>query len=211
VTGIAPYQDSRQGRERVDLSGYADLAVRLANASTEGEQRTCRGGEQDNISTLDGLRKLLSEVEFPDTRVIRSDLDALRGLRLEFRKIFAACAAGNGVEAVDRLNALLIQHPVHPQITEHDGKPWHLHLTQGGCISDRYAAGSAMGLATLLTTTGTSRLGVCASGCGRVFVDTSTNKSRRYCSPRCASTANVPALRVGKRVNRGQDLPSAAV
>jgi predicted RNA-binding Zn ribbon-like protein len=195
----------------VDLSAYADLAVRLANATTDGEERTRGGREHDNISTLDGLRKLLTEVEFPDTRPNRSDLDSLRGLRLEFRKIFAACAAGNGAEAVDRLNALLIQHPVHPQICQHDAQPWHLHLTQGGCVADRYAAGSAMGLAALLTTLGTGRLGVCQTGCGDVFIDTSTNKSRRYCSERCAARSNVTALRTRRKAGTHDVRPTAAV
>jgi predicted RNA-binding Zn ribbon-like protein len=195
----------------VDLSSYAELAVRLANAA--GDEEEAGGGDDGHtISTLEGLRGLLTDLQFPDTRVTRGDLDAMRVLRAEFREIFTASAAGNGTEAVGRLNALLIQHPVHPQIFSHDDEPWHLHLTQGGGVADRYAAGSAMGLATLITTLGLDRLGICgAPSCQGVFIDTSTNRSRRYCSERCASRANVTAFRARRRSGPADVLPTAVV
>ena len=47
---------------------------------------------------------------------------------------------------------------------------------------------------------GATRLGVCdASNCTHVFVDTSPNQSRRYCSDRCSSRANVAAYRARQR------------
>ncbi len=193
----------------MDLSGYAELAVRLANAIGDEAEAGLEDGH--NICTLDGLRGLLTDLRFPDTRVTRRDLDAMLALRVEYREIFAAAASGNGSEAVERLNALLIQHPVHPQIFSHDDEPWHLHLTQGGSVADRYAAGSAMGLATLITQLGLNRLGVCgAPSCQGVFIDTSTNRSRRYCSDRCASRANVTAFRARRRSGTPDVLPTAA-
>ena len=123
-----------------------------------------------------------------------------------------SAAEGNGPEAVERLNALLIQHPVHPEISGHDGQPWHLHLTQGGGAAGRYAAGSAMGLAIALTQLGADRLGVCAApSCQGVFIDASTNRSRRYCGERCAARANVTALRARGRPGPPDVLPTAAV
>lgn len=194
----------------MDLSGYAELVVRLANAAASAEEAD--GEDGHNISTMAGLRRLLTDVQFPDTRVTRRDLDTMRWLRVEFRKIFAACAAGNDTEAVERLNALLIQHPVHPEIHRHDHQPWHLHLTEGGAVADRYAAGAAMGLATVVTQFGPGRLGACRSAsCERVFIDTSSNRSRRYCCDRCASRANVTALRARRRGGQPDVLPTAAV
>ena len=191
----------------MDLTGYAELAVRLANTAADEEQ-----ADGQSISTLDGLRDLLTGGGFPDTRVSRGDLDAIRALRGEFRQIFAAAAAGNGGEAADRLNALLVQHPVHPYLLRHDDEPWHLHLSQGGSIADRYAAGSAMGLAAIITQLGIDRLGICAApGCEGVFIDTSTNRSRRYCSDRCVARANVTAFRARRRSGTQDVLPTAAV
>lgn len=191
----------------MDLTGYAELAVRLANTAADEQH-----ADGQSISTLEGLRDLLAGAQFPDTRVSRGDLDAIRALRAEFRGIFAAAAAGNGSEAVDRLNALLIQHPVHPYLLRHDDQPWHLHLTQGGTVADRCAAASAMGLATLITQLGIERLGICAApDCGGVFIDTSSNRSRRYCSDRCVARADVTAFRERRRSGMRDVLPTAAV
>src|SRR5436190_6651327 len=155
---------------------------------------------------------MLTDLQFPDIPVTRNDLDAMRALRIEFRKIFAAAAEGNGAGAVERLNALLVQHPVHPQIFRHDDRPWHLHLTEGGGAAGRYAAGSAMGLAILVTQLGTGRLGMCAApSCQGVFIDASTNRSRRSCSERCSSRANVTALRARRQPGSAEVLPTAAV
>jgi predicted RNA-binding Zn ribbon-like protein len=191
----------------VDLISYAELAVRLVNTTANGEQE---GG--DSIATLDGLQALIADLMHAGDRVTRRDLDAIRALRAEFRRIFVACAAGNGTEVVDRLNALLVQHPVHPQISGHDGQAWHLHLTQGGSVADQYAAGAAMGMAAHLAQAGTEPFGTCqAASCQGVFIDTSSNGSRRYCSGRCASRANVTALRERRRAEPPDALPTAAV
>jgi predicted RNA-binding Zn ribbon-like protein len=181
----------------VDLTTYAELAVRLVNTAAYSEDNT------DRLSSMDGLGALVADRQHLNGGS-RSDLDALRALRSEFRRIFAACAGGNGQEAADRLNALLIQHPVHPQLSGHDGQPWHVHFTESGSVADMYAAGAAMGLAVRVTDLGIERFGVCqASACLGVFIDTSTNRSRRYCSDRCASRANVTAFRARQRGNGG--------
>lgn len=57
-----------------------------------------------------------------------------------------------------------------------------------------------MGLAFHLTEYGVDRLGLCeAAPCRNAYLDTSTNRSRRYCSDRCATRANVAAYRARKR------------
>lgn len=179
----------------MDLSSYAELAVRLVNTSSLGHE----GG--DLLSSLDGLRSLVTDREHLNHGIARSDLDALRMVRDEFRAFFVACSQENGVAAAGRLNELLIQFPVHPQLSGHDGQPWHVHYTESGSMADKYAAGAAMGLAVRLAELGLQRFGVCqAAPCTGVFVDTSANRSRRYCSERCASRANVVAYRARKRV-----------
>jgi len=189
----------------VDLTSYAELAVRLVNTASAGDPNG------DGLDTLDGLRALVADRQHLNTRVTRNDLDALRALRAEFRKIFGACAEGDGEDAADRLNALLIQHPIHPQISGHDGQRWHVHLTESGSVADRYAAGAVMGLAVRISEIGTERLGVCqAASCQGVFIDTSTNRSRRYCSDRCATRANVTAFRARRRGEDTGPAPSVA-
>ncbi len=188
----------------MDLSSYAELAVRLVN--TDDPAYPGRDGLRD----LEALSALVADRPHLNVRATRNDLDALRQLRAELRKIFTAAAEGDGGEAVEMLNALLIQHPIHPQISGHDGQRWHLHLTESGSVADKYAAGAVMGLAVLATDLGTDRLGLCqAASCNGVFLDTTTNRSRRYCSDRCASRSNVAAYRA--RRQRGEEGGTAAV
>jgi predicted RNA-binding Zn ribbon-like protein len=68
-------------------------------------------------------------------------------------------------------------------------------------VSELLVAESLMGLSMLVCDLGATRLGVCdASPCANVFVDTSPNQSRRYCSDRCSSRANVAAYRARQRL-----------
>jgi predicted RNA-binding Zn ribbon-like protein len=178
----------------VDLSSYAELAVRLVNTDSLGHD----GGDQ--LTSLEGLRALVADREHLNHGITRTDLDALRQLREEFRAFFVSCSEGNGTDAAERLNQLLIQYPVHPQLSGHDGQPWHVHYTENGSMPDKYAAGAAMGLAVRLAELGIERFGIClAAPCKGVFIDTSAGRTRRYCSDRCTNRANVTAFRARKR------------
>jgi predicted RNA-binding Zn ribbon-like protein len=178
----------------VDLNSYAELAVRLVNSAGAG------GEDGDRLANLDGLRALVADRQHLNTGVTRNDLDALRSLRGEFREFFVACAQGDGEAAAAQLNALLIQHPVHPQLSGHDDQPWHVHYTESGSVADKYAAGAVMGLAVRLTDLGIDRFGICqAAGCQGVFIDVSSSNTRRYCSDRCMNRANVSAFRARRR------------
>ncbi|MGH3390114.1 MAG: CGNR zinc finger domain-containing protein [Actinomadura sp.] len=175
----------------MDLASYAELVVELVNTQDPAE---------DSLRDLDTLHDLLQIRPHLSGRVTRRDLDAMRELRTELRAIFVSAAADDGAAAIERLNALLIQHPIHPQVSGHDGQRWHLHLTESGSVVDRYAAGAAMGLAVHISDHGIERLGICqAPGCCNVYFDSTTNRSRRYCSDRCASRSNVAAFRARRR------------
>ena len=189
----------------MDLNSYAELAVRLVNTAGAG------GEDGDRLTSLDGLRRLVVDREHLNVGGTRNDLDALRGLRAELRAFFVACAEGDGEDAAAALNTLLMQHPVHPQLSGHDNQPWHVHYTESGSVADKYAAGAVMGLAVRLSDVGIDRFGVCqAAGCQGVFIDTSTSKTRRYCSERCMNRANVSAFRARKRdEGDGESQPDA--
>ena len=199
-TGTSPlHRFPRRKGSPVDLSSYAELAVRLVNTSSLGHE----GGDQ--LTTLDGLRALVADREHLNHGISRVDLEALRQLRTEFRAFFVACSQGDGADAAARLNELLIQYPVHPQLSGHDGQAWHVHYTESGSMSDKYAAGAAMGLAVRLTELGLDRFGLCqAAPCQGVFIDTTPEGTRRYCSERCTNRANVTAFRARKREEESQ-------
>ncbi|WP_165988388.1 ABATE domain-containing protein [Streptomyces sp. YIM 98790] len=187
----------------MELTYYADLAVRLVNT-----EEPLRGS--DVLTSVDAVRELFAAGHPSARRATEADVGRLRGVRARLRAVFAAAAEGDQVRAVDLLNGLLLEYPASPQISGHDlldeaGRPrWHLHLAEhAGNATAAYAAVACMGLAFQLTELGVDRLGVCeAAPCRNAYIDTSTNRSKRYCSDRCATRANVAAYRARKRRER---------
>ncbi len=153
---------------------------------------------REYLVTPDDVRELLDAQGLEGYGdVAESDLDPLRALRPELRAIFEAPSEK---EAAAGINALLARSGAAPQMTDHDGR-WHLHYAADDApLADRVAAVAAMGLATVVVRWGWERLGVCrADDCADVFVDTSRNKSRRYCDPSCSTRMNVAAFRARHR------------
>ena len=53
-----------------------------------------------------------------------------------------------------------------------------------------------MGLAVRMTELGLERFGICQAGpCQGVFIDTSPDRTRRYCSERCRHRADATTVR----------------
>ncbi|MFI1972962.1 zf-CGNR multi-domain protein [Streptomyces cinnamoneus] len=184
----------------MELAYYSDYAVRLVNT-----EQPARG--TDALTSLDAVRALLGPESQAARRLVDGDLTRLRSVRGRLRTVFEAASEGDEVRAVDLLNALLMEFPVSPQISGHeyrdeDGRPkWHMHIADHAANAGAvYTATASMGLAVHLTEYGVDRLGICqAPPCRNAYLDTSTNRSRRYCSDRCATRANVAAYRARKR------------
>jgi predicted RNA-binding Zn ribbon-like protein len=86
----------------------------------------------------------------------------------------------------------------HPALERHDGEPWHIrfHAADEASRAKGWAAGCATGLAIVLGGELYDRLGVCtAPHCDRVYVDTSRNGSRRFCSTACQNRVKSAAFR----------------
>ncbi|MEU1377334.1 CGNR zinc finger domain-containing protein [Streptomyces triculaminicus] len=189
----------------MELASYSDYAVRLVNT-----EEPARGA--DALTSLDTVRELVGPESQSARRLTDGDLTRLRAVRTRLRAVFEAAAEGEEVRAVDLLNALLMEFPVSPQVSGHeyrdeDGRPkWHLHIADHApSAAASYTATACMGLAVHLTELGVDRLGICqATPCRNAYLDTSTNRSRRYCSDRCATRANVAAYRARKRLGNGR-------
>ncbi|MFD6424161.1 CGNR zinc finger domain-containing protein [Streptomyces sp. NPDC060198] len=185
----------------MELAYYSDYAVRLVN--TEEPARN-----KDVLTSVDAVRDLFAGNPQAARRATDADVTRFRSVRGRLRAVFEAADGDDETLAVDLLNSLLLEFPVSPQISGHDtldgtGKPdWHMHLADHPSNATAgYAAIAAMGLAFHLTTHGVDRLGLCeAPPCRNAYLDTSTNRSRRYCSDRCATRANVAAYRARKRL-----------
>ncbi len=112
----------------------------------------------------------------------------------------AVALAGDQAAVIEQLNALLELATPRPYATDHDGE-LHLHYAAAEAGSlEQLTTTVAMGLSQLVVQHGWQRLGVCAAeGCGNVYVDTSRNASRRYCSNTCSSRSTVAAYRARQR------------
>ncbi|MFJ7997923.1 CGNR zinc finger domain-containing protein [Streptomyces sp. NPDC096310] len=191
----------------MELASYSDYAVRLVNT-----EEPARG--TDTLTSVEAVRSLFGPNSQAARRAADADVTRFRSVRARLRAVFTAADSGEATQAVDLLNSLLLEFPVSPQISGHDflddeGRPrWHMHLAEHPSNATAgYAATAAMGLAFHLTEYGVDRLGLCqAAPCRNAYLDTSTNRSRRYCSDRCATRANVAAYRARKRLESDRRL-----
>ena len=146
-----------------------ELAVRLVNAAPD----------------QDLARQLIESDYRPFVPVDpRQDAELRRWIR-ELDAVFSN-------PSVESLNALLAKTTSRPYISTHDDRDPHLHFSQETApIDERVKAYTAIGLATLFCEA-PSRIGRCArETCEIVFVDTSRNGKRRFCSTRCATQVHV--------------------
>lgn len=176
-------------RKQVDFDAYARTAVALVNARLE---------------TPTDLPRLFPPGSWEHGRLAERDVSALRKAQRRLRNVFALGTAGRDAEVVAELNSLLDAYPVKPRISGHDATDWHMHVTgRGSSVSAEYLAGAVWGLAVWVCEYGSARFGVCAADrCGDVYLDTSSNNCRRFCSERCATRSHVAAHRARKRSPR---------
>src|SRR3954468_4351390 len=116
------------------------------------------------------------------------------------RLIRAVAEAESQDDVIARLNQLLTLARPRPYATDHDGE-LHLHYARPDAPAvEQLTTTVAMGLSQVVVQHGWQRLGVCsAEGCDDVYVDTSRNASRRYCSNTCASRSTVAAYRARQK------------
>ena len=170
----------------MDFIRYAEAAASLLNAP---------------LADRDDLVQHLSDRQWLQDQCTDKDAGALRRFQRDLRPVFEASDGGDVRQVIDSLNTLMERHPITPMVSDHDGKHLHLHVaTRAASVAELLVGEALLGLATLVCDLGPNRLGVCsASPCTNVYVDTSPNQSRRYCSERCSSRANVAAYRARQR------------
>jgi predicted RNA-binding Zn ribbon-like protein len=161
------------------------LAVDLVNTRTR---------EPEKLVTVDDLREFLLDHGEPEpVDVDEDDLTAVRAVRERVRPVFTAHQA----DAAATLNELLGEYAVRPYLSDHDGTPWHLHVSRPGASwAEWLAAGTSLGLAGFAAGHGFAAIDGCAAAdCERVFVNPAARRPRRFCSPTCASRTRVASYR----------------
>ncbi|MEX0168286.1 CGNR zinc finger domain-containing protein [Streptomyces sp. LMG1-1-1.1] len=183
-------------------------AVSLVNTLTDGEARgrpyaVPRGADlpravEDAVSDTAG--SLPRIIDAPQAEYLATAARAMR-------RVFQAMHDGDLDDAATTVNGLLHDSGARPRLDrapdpgrDGGGSAWQLHFHGP---DDSFAAGHSAGCATALAlAVGGSlagRLGVChADRCDRVYVDTSRNAARQFCSTACQNRTKAAAFRARK-------------
>ena len=182
------------------------VAVALVNALTpgcaHGRPYQPPTGDQRSEAARDALN---ADGVVRERPVSAAEADELAGVAAELRQIFQSVADDDPDQAATGVNHLLARTGAHPYLEKHDQEPWHLHFHgTDDALATGWAAGCAAGLAVVLGGPEWGRLGVCtAPRCDRVYVDTSRNGTRRFCSTTCQNRVKAATFRERKVPSAG--------
>lgn len=127
------------------------------------------------------------------------EAEGLFRLAARLRVVFEAASRGDADRTATAINSLLREYHAAPQLACHDGEPWHLHFQSQEKEAGRARARGATcatALAIAIGSHGIRRMGICQGDrCDRVYIDTSRNGSRHFCSSTCLSRQKVAAFR----------------
>jgi predicted RNA-binding Zn ribbon-like protein len=183
----------------VNFNSHTDVVVRVAvdlvNLLTPGEERGRRYAPPEAEDRTAAVGVVLRGAG--GREATWEEAASLCFVAAELRGVFEAVSTGAVDEAAGQVNALLVRTGARPELERHDGEPWHLHFHAADrSLPNGWAAGCATGLAVVLGGDLYDRLGVCtAPRCDRVYVDTSRNGTRRYCSTSCQNRVKTAAFR----------------
>jgi predicted RNA-binding Zn ribbon-like protein len=173
-----------------------DVACRLVNALTAGYDGT-RPIEPPPIGhRADAIRAVLERDDYRPA-VTEDQANALTALAERVREVFTASSSGDVTSAACMVNDLLEEFGAAPRLDPARGGGWALHFHgRDTSIVVGWGAGIAAGLGMAIGSDLAGRLGVCrADPCDRVYIDTSRNLAKRFCSTRCQSRVTSAAHR----------------
>jgi predicted RNA-binding Zn ribbon-like protein len=173
-----------------------DVACRLVNALTAGHDGTRAVEPPPAGHRADAVRAVLERDDYRPT-ITEDEADALTALAGRVRAVFAASSSGDVASAARMVNDLLEEFGAAPRLDPARGGGWTLHFHgRDTSIVVGWGAGIAAGLGMAIGSDLAGRLGVCrAEPCDRVFIDTSRNLGKRFCSTRCQSRVKAAAHR----------------
>jgi predicted RNA-binding Zn ribbon-like protein len=121
---------------------------------------------------------------------------ALTRLAGELHTIFAALDRADLDTAAGGINVLLERSPAHPHLAKQDGA-WTLHHHPADTeLVTSWTAICGEALARLVGAGYGERAHLCeATDCRRVYIDTTKNGTRRFCSATCQNRVKAAALR----------------
>lgn len=176
-----------------------DVAVSLINVLTDGARRgkpyraPCDG---DLVQAVGGALPPAPGTSDP-RGIAQEEAVYLARTAQQMRRVFKAVDAGLIDDAATALNTLLLSTGARPQLDRAEGEPWQLHFHgTDDSLSVGWSAGRATALALAIGSDLAGRLGVCqATQCDRVYVDSSRNAGRQFCSTACQNRVKAAAFR----------------
>jgi hypothetical protein len=172
------------------------VAVSLVNELTDGESRgkpyVAPIGENLPVAVRRALPARTDPKDIDGPQVV-----FLARVAQQMRGVFEAVDEGRIDDAADIVNALLRATGARPQLDRAPGEPWQLHFHgHDDSLAVGWTAGCATALALAAGSDLAGRLGVCAAPrCDRVFVDSSRNSGRQFCSAACQNRVKAAAYR----------------
>jgi predicted RNA-binding Zn ribbon-like protein len=173
----------------VQFNPYGGAAAQLAVALVNAGPAATPDAVDDVLTTYD--YRPAYDVDRPQARELTLWADRMRAVFVE----------SDVTRRVRLVNELLGAVAAPPYISQHDGRAPHFHYAEHDApLVHRIKAYTAGGLAHALCDD-PDRIGRCdRSDCGTVFVDTSRNGRRRFCTTRCANQAHVADHRRRRRL-----------
>jgi predicted RNA-binding Zn ribbon-like protein len=154
--------------------------------------------EPDTLTSLDELERWWTAHRYTGRHDRDVDeLEALRAIRPKLRALLTA----DRDAAAEQTNEMLNRSQALPQLVRHDDLDWHIHaISSEAPLPERVIVETAMAMVDLIRTDELSRLSTCADeGCDGLVLDLSRNRSRRFCSTRCANRNAAAAYRARGR------------
>lgn len=193
--------NSQKVTSQLQLDSYIDAGVIAAAALVNGlTPGFARGRPMTDIDALQMIRAALA-IDPPSVANLQeADIPGFITLANELRAIFENLEQQDIDKAAQKINALLAKHPATPHLAKEDGV-WRMHHhAAGAAVLPMWISICVEGLARIIGAQHTDRLGLCAAlKCDRVFVDTSKNATRRFCSISCQNRTKTAASRARKQ------------
>jgi predicted RNA-binding Zn ribbon-like protein len=168
---------------------FGALAENLVNSLDESIE------VPEHLASVADLAEFLTEhgIDWPK-RLTPADLEAVRELRAQVRRLFTASSQS---AAAEQLNSLLRQPRVRMNVVrDRAGTRIEWSVDDSVPLVEALRSAVAISAAHLATEYGFDRLRTCgADPCADVFLDVSKRGEQRFCGPRCATRVRVAAHR----------------
>ena len=170
------------------------LLVRLINLGTA---RMRGGTPSPELSEESLVVAFAADLSPAMSERVRAVPDAGRRLVALAHDLRAAVIAPEPAQIAEQINTLIRHYGARPYLVEDVGQPFHLHFHGAGeTVVESLGGEFAAALALIVDGYSAQRLGQCrAKNCDAVYVDTTRNGSRRYCSTSCTARATTAAYR----------------